>query len=104
LLEWVGLFYVSQEKDLIGISSYIELAFAAILLLLGARKKNRLCVSASIVAFAFALATLAWVHGRSGTYWLAVLYGAASISQIYAAYRTWSRWPKIPDDATTKRE
>jgi uncharacterized membrane protein len=83
---------------MIGVFIYAAIAAAAIFLLVGAKKKNRLGMTMGVLFFAFALGALAVVQVRARTYWLAMLYGVAAVSQVYAALRTWRRWPsKTPD-------
>jgi len=77
---------------------YVALALAAILLILGAKKKSRLGASLGVAFFAVALGALAVVHTRAGSYWLAVMYGGAAASQAYVALRTWHRWPHKATD------
>jgi hypothetical protein len=78
---------------MIGLSIYVELAAAVVLILLAGRRKSRLAATVGIALFACALGTLSFVHVRSGSNRMAVLYILASLSQVYAAFRTWNRWP-----------
>lgn len=78
---------------MIGVFIYAALAVAAILLLVGAKKKSRLEMTLGVLFFVSALGALAIVQVRARTYWLAIMYGAAAASQVYAALRTWRRWP-----------
>ena len=78
---------------MIGAFIYIDLAAAAICLLVGAKKRKRWASTTGVLLFACALGALAEVHARKQSYWLAVMYVAAAASQVYAAFRTWRRWP-----------
>lgn len=78
---------------MIGVFIYAALAAAAILLVVGAKKKSRLEMTLGVLFFASALGALGIVQVRARTYWLAIMYAAASASQVYAALRTWRRWP-----------
>ena len=81
-----------------GVFIYADLAITAILLIFGAKKKSRLGASLGVLFFAVALGALAVVQTRLGSYWLAAMYGGAAASQIYAALRTWNRWPRKTTD------
>jgi len=78
---------------MMGVFIYVGLASAAIFLFIGARRKNRLGVSLGVLFFSFSLGALGIVHTHAGSYWLGIMYGIAAVSQLYAAVRTWQRWP-----------
>ena len=78
---------------MIGLFIYLSIGAAAVCLIVGAKKKKRWGSTLGLVFFAIALATLAEEHTRRESYWFGAMYAAAAIVQLYAAIRTWRRWP-----------
>jgi hypothetical protein len=75
-----------------GFLVYGVLGLAAILLVIGSRRRSRLALTSGVLLFAVGLATLGILQTRNGTYWLGILYFIAAGSQGYAGIRTWTRW------------